>query len=337
MAGSVVLVEALRGDTVESRHRGAVAVVDASGGLVWSVGDVEALVFPRSSVKPLQALPLVETGAADAFGAGARELALATASHGGEPAHVEAVQRFLAAAGLGGDALACGTHRPLFLDAAVALDRAGEAPSALHHQCSGKHAGFLCTAVHCGEDPRGYIEADHPAQRRVTAALAAMTGHDLRAAPCGCDGCGIPAFALPLRAIARGMARMADTAGLGPERARACGRLLDAMAAEPFFVDGTGGAATEIMSAAPGTVRLKPGAEGVYVAALPALGLGLALKIEDGAKRAAELAVATILDRLGCFDDAARHRLAALLHPELRNMAGRVVGALRPTDALRRP
>ena len=333
-ADAPVLVEVTRGGAVESRHRGAFAVVDAAGAAVLAAGDVEAPVFPRSAVKPLQALPLLESGAAAAFGLGRRELALACASHRGEPPHVEAVGAWLARAGLDGGALECGVHPPRSADAAAALARQDMRPTALHNNCSGKHAGFLCTAVHLGEDPRGYVRPGHPVQRRVADALAEMTGADLRGAPCGCDGCGIPAFAMPLRAIARGMARMADTAGLGPGRGRAAAAILDAMAAEPFFVGGTGTFVTECMAAAGDGVRVKVGAEGVYAAALPRLGYGLALKIEDGAPRAADVAVAALLRRFGCFGEEQERALARFLRPTIHNAAGRPVGTMRAAGAL---
>jgi L-asparaginase II len=329
-----VLVEVLRGGAVESRHRGSFAVVDAAGRIVSSTGPIEVPVFPRSAVKPIQALPLVESGAAEALHLSQREIALACASHLGEPIHVNAVRSWLAAAGLDARALECGAHPPLGDAATAELVHRGMAPSPLHNNCSGKHAGFLCTAVHLGEDPRGYIRADHPVQKRVTAALTEMTGADLMAAPCGCDGCGIPTYAIPLRAIARGMARMVDTASLGPGRARAAAVVLDAMAAEPFFVGGTASFVTQCMTVAGATVRLKVGAEGVYAAALPRHGYGIALKIEDGGTRAAELAMASLLRRLGCFSEEQRHALDTYLHPVVRNVSGREVGLMRVTAAV---
>lgn len=309
-------------------------MVDAAGHVVSSAGHIEVPIFARSAVKPLQALPLVESGAADALSLSQTEIALACASHRGEPAHADAVRSWLAAAGLSVEALECGAHLPLGAEAAAALVRQGKAPSPLHNNCSGKHTGFLCTAVHLGEDTSGYIRVDHPVQRRVTAALAEMTGADLIAAPYGCDGCGIPTYAMPLRAVARGMARMVDTSGLGPERAKAATAILDAMAAEPFFVEGTGSFVTNCMAVAGGTVRLKVGAEGVYTAALPHHGYGIALKIEDGAIRSAELAMASLLRLLGCFDEAQQLALDAYLRPVVRNVAGREVGVMRPTPAV---
>ncbi|MBV8653624.1 MAG: asparaginase [Alphaproteobacteria bacterium] len=329
-----VLVEVLRGDLVESRHRGAVAVVDAAGKVVMSWGDIERPVFARSAIKPLQALPLVESGAADRYGARARELALACASHHGEVSHTEAVAAWLGRAGLAADDLECGAHLPNDTPSAHALLRAGNKPSALHNNCSGKHTGFLTTARHLGEATRGYIAADHPVQRRVTQALQEMCGVDLARAPHGTDGCGIPVLGIPLAAMARGMARMADPKGLPAERTEAARRLLDAMREFPVMVDGTGGFPTVLMQVAGTKLRLKPGAEGVFCGALPGLGYGVALKIEDGAGRAAEVAMGGVLERLGLFSDDERAKLDLLLRPVIKNIAGRAVGAMRPSAAL---
>jgi L-asparaginase II len=334
---SPILVEVTRGAMVESHHRGAAAVVDAAGGVVMAWGDVERPVYARSAMKPLQAMPLVESGAADRFGLGPRELAIACGSHSGEAAHVDVVGGWLARAGLGAGDLECGAHGPFDPTAARALAARGEAPSALHNNCSGKHAGFLTTARHLGEATRGYIEAEHPAQRRVLAVIAAMTGLDLSRAPRGRDGCGIPVIGLPLAGLARAMARMVDPRGLDTCRAAAARRLLEAMAAEPTMVSGTTGFAAALLRAAGDRVRAKPGAEGVWAAALPRLGLGLALKIEDGAGRAGEVALCAILRRLGMLDDAAIAALDGRALPPVRSVAGLEVGEIRPAAALLAP
>ncbi|HVJ52799.1 MAG TPA: asparaginase [Aliidongia sp.] len=328
------LVEITRGDMVESRHRGAVAILDAAGRVRHAVGDIDRPIFARSAIKPLQALPLIESGAADRYGLSDVELALACASHHGQPAHVEAVTNWLDRIGLGPDDLECGAHLPTDVASSQALIRAGEAPSAVHNNCSGKHTGFLCTARCLGEATRGYIEAEHPVQRRIAKVLAEMTGLDLSRAPRGRDGCGIPVIGISLRGTARAFARMADPRDLPDERRAAATRLLDAMAAQPMMVDGTAGMAHAVMSVAGATIRLKPGAEGVFCAALPALGLGIALKIEDGAARAAQHAMATILDRLDCFDEAQRMALHPYLAPHIRNVAGVDVGLVRSAAAL---
>lgn len=329
-----VLVEVLRGDLLESRHRGAAAIVDAAGKIVASWGDIERPVFARSAIKPLQALPLVESGAAEHYRLGVTELALACASHHGEKSHVEAVGRWLDRVDLGPDDLQCGSHLPNDVPSAHALIHAGEAPSPLHSNCSGKHTGFLTTARHLGETTRGYVEADHPVQRRVAQALGEMCGVDIDRAPHGTDGCGIPVIGIPLAAMARGMAHMADPRGLPAERAEAARRLLDAMAERPVMVDGTGGFPTVIMQAVGAKARIKPGAEGVFCGALPGLGYGIALKIEDGAGRGAEIAMGGILERLGVFSAAERERLDPVLRPLIRNVAGKIVGGMRPAATL---
>lgn len=328
------LVEIVRGERIESFHRGAIALADAAGRIVHSLGDVDGLVYPRSALKPIQALPLIETGAADGFGLGTQELALACASHRGEPFHVAAVAAWLARIGLGEADLECGTHPPRHEPSYRALLRAGGSPSQLHNNCSGKHAGFLTTATWLREPTGFYIEPDHPVQRRVTQTIGEMTGLDLSRAPHALDGCGIPVIAVPLAALAVAMARLADPSRLAEHRRAAVKRLLDAMIAAPLMVDGTGGMTSAVMTAAPATVRLKPGAEGVFCAALPALGLGIALKIDDGGGRAAELAMATLLDRLGCFAPEQRAALGAFLKPPLYTVAGRMAGRLQPAAAL---
>jgi|HubBroStandDraft_1064217.scaffolds.fasta_scaffold00055_36 L-asparaginase II len=329
-----IFVEVLRGALVESRHRGAAAIVDSAGRIVRSWGDIERPVYARSAIKPLQALPLVESGAADRYGLGAAELALACASHHGQPIHVEAVTRWLERIGLGSGDLECGAHLPNDTASAQALIRAGTAPTAVHNNCSGKHSGFLCTARFKDEPTRGYIEPDHPVQQRVARVLGEMTGLDLGRAPRGRDGCGIPVIGTSLFGLARGFARLADPADLHDERRAAAKRLLDAMAAMPIMVDGASGLCNAVMSVAGRSVRLKGGAEGVYCAAMPGLGLGLALKIEDGGGRAAQLAMITLIDRLGGFDDAQRAALDSSLRPVLHNVAGLEVGSLRPAASL---
>ncbi|RVD46769.1 asparaginase, partial [Mesorhizobium sp. M8A.F.Ca.ET.023.02.2.1] len=283
-----VLIEVLRGTIVESAHRGAVAVFDADGKPVLEIGDTSKPVFPRSAVKAIQALPLVETGAADAYGFGNRELALACASHSGEPAHVDLARSMLAGAGLDRSALECGTHWPSDHDAEIALARAGGSPNALHNNCSGKHSGFLCTCVHSGIEHRGYVKPGHALQEMVRDAMQSVTGAVHGADERATDGCSIPTYAVPLRSFALGFARMATGQGFGPERAKAAKRLLSACMAEPFFVAGTGRADLLLMEAAPGRIFAKGGAEGVHCAALPELGLGIAVKCVDGAGRAGD-------------------------------------------------
>jgi L-asparaginase II len=330
-----VLVEVLRGGQVESCHTGAVAVVDADGKAVLTIGDVERPVFPRSAVKSIQALQLVESGAASAYGFGSKELALACASHMGEPAHVSLASAMLGKAGLGERDLECGAHWPSSQEATLALAREAGKPSQLHNNCSGKHAGFLCGCRHMRINHPGYIAPDHPYQQRIAATMSEVTGaaHDDRNR--GIDGCSIPTYAVPVSNLALGMARMATGEGLAADRAAAARQLFDACMAEPFFVSGTGGACMRLMQAAPRRIFVKTGAEGVYCGAVPELGLGIAVKCDDGRDRASEVAVASVLARLFEKDGAVRGALAGLVEPQLHNWRGKHVGGLRPAEGLR--
>ncbi len=331
---SPVLVEVIRGSLLESEHRGRVAVIDADGNAVLRLGDVARPVFPRSAVKPLQALPLVETGAADRFGFGDEELALASASHAGEPAHVALVEHMLARAGLDAAALVCGAHPPIHAPSAQALARSGREPSALHNNCSGKHAGFLCVACAMEANPAGYADPAHPVQRAVKAAIEGIAGVALEDRSRAIDGCSVPTWALPLEKLAHGFARFGTGRGLDPHRAEAAARIRAACAANPYLVAGTGRFCTRVMAHFGGRVLVKGGAEGVLCGALPEAGLGIAVKCDDGAARAAEVVMAALISRLLALDDADRGALAPLVQPGLRNWNGVEVGVLRPSDLL---
>ena len=230
-----IVVEVVRGGLVESRHRGAIAVVDAAGSEVFAAGDVAKSVFPRSAVKPLQALPLVESGAAEKFALSDEELALCCASHSGEPAHARGVERILAKAGFDASALACGTHWPASQSAAMALARAGATPSALHNNCSGKHAGFLCVARAMAVDPAGYWQPGHPVQQRVHAILEDLTEVALPPDCRAVDGCSVPTWVVPLENLALAFAKFGSGRGLTSARAAAAretvGRVLPSMLA----------------------------------------------------------------------------------------------------------
>jgi len=329
-----VLVEVTRGPVVESRHRGMVVVVDGDGAVVMAHGDIDAPVFPRSAVKAMQALALVETGAADAYGFGDRELALCCASHSGEPEHAALAAAMVAKAGLGEADFECGSHwsfqQPVLIDQVRTLAR----PNQLHNNCSGKHAGFLCLACHAGVDHRGYVGRDHFVQSTIRGVMSDLTGDPLGEDACGTDGCSIPTYATPLRKIAHGFARMATGAGLGPVRAEASRRLFAACMNEPFYVAGTGRACTELMSLAPGRIFVKTGAEGVFCGAVPELGYGIALKCEDGATRAAEAMVAAVLAKLLAADAELSAKLAARADHVMRNWNGIEVGRVRAAGAL---
>jgi L-asparaginase II len=332
-----VLVEVLRGTLVESRHCGAIAVCDTEGRFVLSLGDVERPVYPRSAVKALQALPLIESGAADHYGLTEPEVALAVASHGGETPHVEAAASILAKAGRDAATLECGVHRPSNRKAAEALARQGLSPNALHNNCSGKHAGFICVACAAGLDPAGYVSAAHPAMREVMGAVADMTGAPLEGDLVGTDGCSIPTQAASLAGLARGFARFGTGAHLGPERAKATARIRAAAAAHPFMVAGTGRFCTEVMTLLGARAFVKTGAEGVFCAALPDQGYGIALKCDDGATRAAELMTAALLARLLPHMEKEAAELHRFLEPPLLNWSGARIGSLRAAGPLASP
>ncbi len=331
-AANPVLVEVTRGDLVESRHRGAVAAVDSGGNLVFATGAVDAPVFPRSAIKPLQALALLESGAADAFGLGDDEIALACASHTAEPRHVEIVTAWLKRIGCSEADLECGPEPPRTDSAARGLLREGRGPSAVDNNCSGKHAGFLTVARHLNEPVTGYIRPGHPVQRMLRKILSEVFETDLEAAQGGIDGCGIPVHAVPLVALARGIARLADPKSEPVSRKSALLRISRAMEANPFLIAGTGRFGTRVMEAARGRVLVKGGAEGVYCAALP--GLGLALKIDDGANRAAETAMGGLLRRFGVFGEAEAAGLAEVFESPIFNWVGTKVGSVRPAPEL---
>ncbi|MEY2687730.1 MAG: hypothetical protein RL375_1928 [Pseudomonadota bacterium] len=351
-----VLVELWRSDgsvagngvgAVESVHRGALAVVDADGRTVLGIGDVERPVFGRSAVKGLQALPLLASGAADAWALSHAELALACASHGGEPAHVATAAGLLARLGLDETVLECGAHAPMHAESASALVRESRPFSALNNNCSGKHSGFVCLgcvlARQAGADPRGflrgYVEHDHPVMREVGAALSAATGVDVEQLPRGRDGCSIPTYALPLRRLALGFARFSSGVGLSQAHAAAAARLRRAVASEPFMVAGSGRFDTRVMAALGERVFCKVGAEGVYCAALPERGWGVAIKVDDGNNaRAVEVVMAAVLQAaLGLRQGAdvaagepgeARALLASLADQAMVNWRGLPVGRL---------
>ena len=343
MNANPILAEALRGGIVESWHRGALAIVDADGRVHTAVGDIERPIFPRSAVKVLQALPLVASGAADRWQLSDEELALACASHGGEPRHAATAASMLAKAGVDVEVLECGTHWP-YNDAAIkALAARGETPCALHNNCSGKHAGFVCLGCLLAEGGdrraflRGYVGPEHPVMREVTAALQATTGHDLSRAAIGTDGCSIPTYAIPLRHLAHAFAKVATGIGLSSAHAAAAKRLRTAVASAPFMVAGSGRLDTRLMERLGGRLFCKVGAEGMYCAALPELGLGLAVKIDDGNNaRACEVVLAATVERLLPLVDEDRAFVRDLGDVRLSNWNGIEVGRLRAANMLRR-
>lgn len=331
-----VVVNVTRGSIVESIHRGRIAVVDVTGAVKMRAGDIVSPVYPRSAIKILQALPLVETGAADRAGFTDEELALACSSHGGEPRHTETTRRMLDKIGLTVDDLECGSHWPTHEPSARALVAAGEEPSALHNNCSGKHAGMLALAQQLGAPTKGYSKPTHPVQQRVLGILEAMTGSDLSTAPMGIDGCSAPIWAIPLENLAFAFARIADpgssVANLSEDRARALIRLRKVVAAHPFMIAGTDRYCTTIMQVLGERAFVKTGAEGVYCASLPDYGLGVCLKCDDGSTRGAEMMMTAVLDKIGVIGGDDREELQGLLTVGLKNRRGLDVGCIEAAD-----
>lgn len=320
-----------RGDEVESVHRVSGVLVGLEEGTESSFGDPDRLAFWRSSMKPFQALPLVEDGAAEAFGVSEVELALCCASHVGSPAHVRIVAGLLDRLGLTPDRLHCGPHPPFDDESAREVVRRGESFTRLHNNCSGKHAGMLALALHHGWPLDGYAELDHPVQRRVRRSLARWLDVEPDGLGWGVDGCGVPTPYLTLRQMARAFARLVRAVGTSDAPTAVVG----AMTAHPDLVSGEGRPVTRIMEAGGGRLLAKEGAEGVQCLAGLGEGWGLAVKVEDGARRAATPAALEALLRAGLLTAGERSALEDLREREIENTRGETVGRLVPDLRLR--
>ncbi len=329
MDANPILAEAVRGNWVENRHRGAFIIVDANGGVIASGGDVERPIFPRSAIKSMQALAMFDRHAIEKFHHTGQELALACASHHGEDEHVGNVAHFLGRMGLSAADLECGAHMPTNGKAREALRAAGQDPSPLHNNCSGKHSGMLSVALAMGIDPKGYVTREHELQKAVRAAVEYVIGEDLTEDRCGTDGCSIPTWAAPLRAWANGFARMATGKGLDAGHAAGAQALFDAATSHPHLVAGTGHLDTLVMEAFKGRVMQKGGAEGVQCGAIRDKGWGYALKCDDGKMEASHVMVAALLLKYADPDAAQRAVLEEFVRLPTKNVRGAVVGELR--------
>lgn len=309
-------------------HRIAACLSDETGTVLASLGAIDEPVFLRSSIKPFIAAAVIASGAADAFGFTQTEIALISASHNGEPGHVETARAMLFKAGIDPSALRCGAHAPYDEEAARLLRESGEPPTALHNNCSGKHSGILAMAKFFGAPLESYLDERHPAQQALLSMCARVFGVSVDAMPLGIDGCGIPTVALTLRAAARGFARFAVLRDFSETDALALARARDAVAAHPWYIAGTGRFDTALIEVTGGRVVCKGGAEAVHCDSLITSGTGLALKVVDGGSRAVAPAVTAILDRAGALDDASRASLRSFARPELRNVSGTPVGEI---------
>ncbi len=327
-----ILARVFRGPRVESAHRGMVAVVDDRGTLLGACGDADVPVFTRSAAKPFQTMPLLEAGGEKAFRLGDDEIALTCASHGGEPRHVRVAEAMLRKGGFREADLECGAHAPMHEGSARALARRGAAPSALHNNCSGKHAGLLLACRLLGLPSAGYVEPGHPLQRRIRATVARYAGIPESQIVDAVDGCSLPVFRIPLAALAGSYARLLAARLPGEERgsAAARARIVRAMVKSPFMVAGTGRFTTDFLEAGRGRWIGKEGAEGVYAVGLaPSSGrraVGIAFKIEDGSARPRDAVTLDILSRLGRLPRETRRSLDAYAEPRVLNARGLDVG-----------
>ena len=304
-----VLVIASRGHHPESQHRGAVAVVDASGKTILSEGDIQKPIFPRSAAKLFQAIPLVESGAAEAYHLNEREIAMACGSHNGDDIHVRTGEQWLKKINKSEEVLSCGIHRPMGREASKKLMRSGEKPTVLQNACTGKHLGFITTALHRMEDPSGYTNRAHPVQKRVEQVIEEMTSFDTAPAPHAIDGCEVPVIGIPLYNIALGMARFADSSGLHFNRQKSVATIIKSLRAHPEMIGGEGTFDTRLIQLTCGKIIAKMGASGTYVAIAPDQALGIALKIDDGNIKASEIALIEVLEELGLIDTETAEKL----------------------------
>ncbi|MFV2001986.1 MAG: asparaginase [Paracoccaceae bacterium] len=327
-----LFIEVTRNNEVESRHFGAAVVCDYQGNIRKSWGDAEQLIFPRSALKQMLAIDVIESGACDHFDLSDAELTLACASHQGEAMHQNLVEAWLKRLNLGTGDLACGKALPDDIENAHRIIAMGNDGCRSHHNCSGKHAAFLTNALHLGLSTENYHLIGHPLQQRAVATLSDLAAVDLWEFPMGIDGCGFPALTMPLSTLAHAIARFARPQELGKPRAGAIGRLHAAIAKNPFYAAGHGTVVSALIQVTKGAVLAKTGAEGVIVAALPKHGLGLALKIADGSSRARAAALLAILEHLGILSDTEKKQLRAHMKPLIRNSRGEVVGEIRRAE-----
>ncbi|MBS4190166.1 asparaginase [Bacillus sp. FJAT-49705] len=330
------LVDVYRGRRVESSHYGHVAVVNAEGQLLYSAGDPYRVTYARSAVKPIQTIPVVETGAADYYELSNPDLSLCCASHSGEAQHTDRVLAILKRAGIEDVALQCGTHIPHAQDTYKSLIAAGKDLTPLYNNCSGKHSGMLVTAKFMGETLEDYYLPDHPVQQRILKAISEVTDFPMEKIEMGTDGCGVPVHALPLERLAYGFARMADPKSLGEERAKVVNRITTAMMEFPEMVGGTGRFCTDFMKSSNGRLFGKAGAEGVYLIGDRETGIGIAIKIEDGNGRAAYPTALKTLKQIGLIEEEQINSLMHHYRPALKNARQENIGELVPSFTLQK-
>jgi L-asparaginase II len=325
----VPLVEVTRGSHVESIHYGSVAVVNCNGDVLYRAGDPDFLTFTRSTLKPFQALPFVQSGGPAQFGLNAKEVALLCASHSGEPMHIDAVQSMLSKAGCTEHQLRCGCHAPLYFAATGQSVPSGKSYNQLYNNCSGKHAGFLAYCVQHELSLANYLDPGHPLQRAIRTNVASIVNMPEEDLKLGIDGCSAPNYAMPLSRLALAYARLAQ-AGSDSGATNALGVLYDAMTMHPEMVSGTKRMDLALMQTTPVDWVAKGGAEGVQAIGVRSAGLGIAIKVADGSKRGLETAIVAVLQQLGLLSAPANSVLAPWTHPEIVNVMGLHTGEIRP-------
>ena len=331
MSPNPVLAHLMRNNWLENRHRGSFCVSDPSGKIIWSAGDTARDIFPRSAIKSLQSVALFRSGAVERFALDSLDIAIASASHLGEPEHVRTVRNLLEKIGCSEDDFECGSHPPTDRSARKALAASGASPSQVHNNCSGKHAGMLAVARALDVPVKGYSRPDHPVQKLVRACIEDVAGVKLAAERCGTDGCSLPAWTLSLQALATGFARAATGEGLSGQTAAATRTIVGAATSHPFLIAGTGAFDTDAMAAFGGNLMSKGGAEGVFCGSLPQLGLGYALKCDDGNMQAAETMVARLLLEIARPDERQKAFLQSRSRKTLKNWRGLEVATLAAT------
>lgn len=331
---NTTLINVVRGPIVESSHHGHIVGMDFHGKLLFHFGHYDMVTFARSSAKLLQAIPVIESGAAAAFGLTPAEIAVLCASHNGEEEHVRTVSGLLDKLGLSQDALQCGAHYPFYAPAAEQMKERGEKPCPLHNNCSGKHSGMLALARHLGAPIDRYMEPSHPVQQAMLRTVSDLAGLPPERILLGTDGCGVPVFGMPLCNLAAAYAQLGRPDRLPAERAAACRAVTDAIKSHPFLIAGTGRFDSALIEATHGRIIGKLGAEGVFAIAVPEAGIGIAIKVEDGNQRALYPAAVETLKQTGLISEAELGLLARFHRPEINNWAGTHVGSIEPVFEL---
>ncbi|MCR8641734.1 asparaginase [Paenibacillus sp. N1-5-1-14] len=327
---SNLTVRVLRGPITESLHIGHAVVVNTQGEILYSAGDPNFVTYARSTAKLIQAIPVVESGAANHYHLTDKEVALLCASHNGEEKHVEIAQSILSKIGLTSDALTCGIHDPFHAPTTKRMRAEGIPATPLHNNCSGKHSAMLALAMHVHAPTKHYASVNHPVQQLMRQTVSEMSGVPLDELIIGVDGCGVPVFGMGIHQLALAYARLGNPEGLEPKRADACRRIIGAIKNEPYYLAGSERFDTTLAEVTKGRIIGKLGAESVYAITIPEKGWGIVLKIQDGSKRALEPAAAEVLHELGLLSEEELQALDVYRLPTTRNWQGTLVGAIVP-------